>query len=134
MGTSELPIVPYATFVTELISAQIFTIVVACAECVLAYKVVVCWNLVTVEFAERLEEIILLFTLLGWSAYFSWATFFKGFKNWRVVLASQHMVLSSIHDPSPAPEIMNKTKRRSLLKSFSTGPGLVDVVRAKLGS
>lgn len=68
--TSELPVVPYTTFTSVFLTLEIVTIVCACAECVVSYKIVICWKLVPHVVIEYMEDGLLLIVLCCWYGVF----------------------------------------------------------------
>jgi hypothetical protein len=83
----DLPSVPYSTFISTFLTAQIFTLVFVCAEGIFAYKVV---GLFIEKMSMNTFEDFLLATLLvTWLGYFLHLAFNKKRVSWEKVLASQ---------------------------------------------
>lgn len=117
--TSELPVVPYATFTSTFLTNQIWTIVLVIGENVLSYKFVISWKIIPGDVMERMEGYLLVLVLVCWCTYLSYAAFKKTFKSWREVLNRQ-----TTYDESHMPQVRHS----------STTGGLIDAVRGKIGS
>jgi hypothetical protein len=83
----DLPSVPYATFISTFLTAQIFTLVFVCAEGIFAYKVV---NLfISLEVMNTFEDFLLTVLLLVWLGYFMHLAFNKRRVSWEEVMSNQ---------------------------------------------
>jgi len=83
----ELPSVPYETFVSTFLTAQIVTLVFVSSESVLAYKFV--GNFINVHTLNIVEDVLLYILLLLWLVYFLHVAFVKGRVPWQEVLQDQ---------------------------------------------
>jgi len=83
----ELPTVPYNTFASTFLTAQIVTLVAVSSESVLAYKIVN--TLVDPDYLNIAEDILLYMLLLLWLVYFLHVAFVKGRVSWEEVLQDQ---------------------------------------------
>lgn len=110
---SELPSVPYQTFVSIYLTTQIITLVVVSAEALVAYKLVED-GIVRFSHMNMAEDMLLYLILMFWLMYFLYVAFHKKRIPWEEVLSSQS-VTEEYHD-SPATsqdvhrEVSNKFK------------------------
>jgi len=83
----ELPSVPYNTFASTFLTAQIVTLVGVSTESIMAYKVV--GTLVDGDTLNIIEDLMLYMLLLLWLVYFLHVAFVKGRVPWTDVLQDQ---------------------------------------------
>lgn len=98
----DLPSVPYATFISTFLTAQIFTLVFVCAEGVFAYKVVDLF--IEKDAMNTFENTLLITLLLIWGFYFLHLAFNKGRASWEEVMQDQDEVSTEIPAGPDAPE------------------------------
>lgn len=85
----DLPSVPYPTFASTYLAAQVHTLVAIAAETVITYKMAID-GVVEEKILALFEDCLLIFLLLIWAAYFLYARHGKKRRPWEDVLNSQN--------------------------------------------
>lgn len=85
--SADLPSVPYATFISTFLTAQILTLVAVSGESIFAYKMVDVY--ISKAALDLFEDSLLVALLLMWLLYFGHIAFSKKRKSWEEVLGSQ---------------------------------------------
>jgi hypothetical protein len=85
--SADLPSVPYATFISTFLTAQILTLVAVSGETIFAYKMVDVYIEKTV--LDYAEDALLVGLLITWTMYFLHLALSKKRKSWEEVLGDQ---------------------------------------------
>lgn len=83
----DMPSVPYSTFVSTFLTAQICTLVAVSAEAIISYRLVDAH--IDFGFINLFEDLLLYVLLMGWLFYFLHFAFNKKRVPWDKVLSSQ---------------------------------------------
>jgi hypothetical protein len=85
--SADLPSVPYATFISTFLTAQILTLVAVSGESIFAYKMVDVY--ISKATLDYFEDFLLIALLLLWLVYFGHIAFSKNRKSWKEVMSNQ---------------------------------------------
>lgn len=85
--SADLPSVPYATFISTFLTAQILTLVAVSGESIFSYKMVDVY--ISKEALDYFEDFLLIALLLLWLAYFGHVAIYKKRKSWAQVMGDQ---------------------------------------------
>lgn len=97
----DLPSVPYATFISTFLTAQILTLVAVSGESIFSYKLVD--HYISKWALDCLEDSLLFVLLAMWLTYFVHVAWHKKRKSWQEVMKNQDSDDSHFIDNEPPP-------------------------------
>jgi len=85
--SADLPSVPYTTFISTFLTAQILTLVAVSGESIFSYKMVDVY--ISKVALDYFEDFLLISLLLLWLTYFGHVAIYKKRKSWAQVMGDQ---------------------------------------------